>query len=92
MRVYLENGTVIFEGILDKGETWSPPQGVGAPMIWAGNSGSVYVRVGDNLHGPIGSGTRAVRDVVLAPAAISERFAQVDQVPEVLSQVFGDGR
>lgn len=91
MRVYLENGTVIFEGILDKGETWSPPQGVGAPMIWAGNSGSVYVRVGDNLHGPIGSGTRAVRDVVLAPAAISERFAQVDQVPEVLSQVFGDG-
>ena len=33
----------------------------------------------------------AVLDVVLAPAAISERFAQVDQVPEVLSQVFGDG-
>lgn len=91
VRVYLDNGTVIFEGILDKGETWSPPQGVGAPMIWAGNSGSVYVRVGDDLHGPLGSGTRAVRDVVLEPAAISERFAQVDQVPEVLSQVFGDG-
>ncbi len=91
VRVYLDNGTVIFEGILDKGETWSPPQGVGAPMIWAGNSGSVYVRVGDDLHGPLGSGTRAVRDVVLDPAAISERFAQVDQVPEVLSQVFGDG-
>jgi len=91
VRVYLENGTVIFEGILDKGETWSPPQGVGAPMIWAGNSGSVYVRVGDDLHGPLGSGTRAVRDVVLGPAAISERFAQVDRVPEVLSQVFGDG-
>jgi cytoskeleton protein RodZ len=91
MRVYLENGTVIFEGILDKGQTWSLPQGLGAPMIWAGNSGSVYVRVGEDLFGPLGSGTRAVRDVDLAPAAISERFAQVDQIPEVLSQVFGDG-
>jgi hypothetical protein len=91
VRVYLDNGTVIFERILEKGETWSPPQGVGAPMIWAGNSGSVYVRVGDSLHGPLGSGTRAVRDVVLTPGAISERFAAVEQVPEVLSQVFGDG-
>ncbi len=91
VRVYLDNGTVIFERILEKGETYSPPQGVGAPMIWAGNSGSVYVRVGEHLHGPLGSGTRAVRDVVLEPAAISERFAEVEQVPEVLSQVFGDG-
>ena len=60
VRVYLASGTIIFEQILETGETYSPPEGVGEPMIWAGNAGSVYVRVGEVLHGPLGSGTRAV--------------------------------
>ena len=63
VRVYQENGTVVFESILEKGQTYSPPEGIEAPLIWAGNSGSVYVRVGDELHGPLGSGTKATRDV-----------------------------
>ncbi len=89
VRVYLENGTVIFEGILGDGEVYSVPAGVAAPMIWAGNSGSVYLRVGDGLHGPIGSGTRAVRNVSLEPASIAASFARVEQVPSVLSQAMG---
>jgi hypothetical protein len=92
VRVYLDSGTIIFEQILEKGETYTPPAGVGAPKIWAGNSGSVYVRVGDKLHGPLGSGTRAVRDVVLSAQAIGERFAEVDVVPEVISQAIGAGQ
>lgn len=88
VRVYLENGTIIFERILEKGETYSPPEGVGAPRIWAGNSGSVYVRVGAELHGPLGSGTKATRDVVLAPQAIVDRYDVVSDVPEVISQAF----
>ncbi len=89
VRVYLENGTVIYEGILGDGEVYSVPAGVSAPMIWAGNSGSVYLRVGDGLHGPIGSGTRAVRNVSLEPASIAASFARVEQVPSVLSQTMG---
>lgn len=89
IRVYLENGTIIFERILEKGESYSPPEGVGAPRIWAGNAGSVYVKVGDALHGPLGRGTRAVRDVVLEPASVLANFALVDQVPEVISQSMG---
>lgn len=89
VRVYLASGTIIFEQILEKGETYSPPEGTSDPMIWAGNSGSVYVRVGDDLRGPLGSGTRAVRDVVLTPAAITERYAQVADVPGVVSQAMG---
>lgn len=86
IRVYLDSGTIIFEQILEKGQTYSPPEGVGAPLIWAGNSGSVYVRVGDGLHGPLGSGTRAVRDVVLTEQAILERYPEAEVVPEVISQ------
>lgn len=82
VRVYLADKTVIFERILETGETYSPPSDVEAPMIWAGNSGSVYVWVGDRLHGPLGSGTRAVRDVVLEPEAISAAFGVVEAIPE----------
>jgi hypothetical protein len=89
VRVYLPSGTIIFEQILESGETYSPPDGVGEPLIWAGNSGSVYVRVGDVLHGPLGSGTRATRDIVLTPAAITERYAAVENVPGVVSQAMG---
>jgi cytoskeleton protein RodZ len=89
IRVYQENGTVIFESILEKGQTYAPPDGIERPLIWAGNSGSVYIRVGDALHGPLGSGTKATRDVVLEPAAITDRYDVVVDVPEVISQAFG---
>jgi cytoskeletal protein RodZ len=89
IRVYQENGTVLFERILESGETYTPPEGVQSPLIWAGNSGSVYVRVGETLRGPLGSGTRAAKDIPLDPQALTERFAVVEDVPEVISQSFG---
>ena len=79
---------MIFEKILEKGETYAPPEGIEAPLIWAGNSGSVYVRVGHDLRGPLGSGTRATKDVPLDPAALAERYGVVEDVPEVISQSF----
>jgi cytoskeletal protein RodZ len=88
VRIYQANGTVLFEKILEKGETYGPPEGIEAPLIWAGNSGSVYVRVGDELRGPLGSGTRAAKDVPLDPATLAERYGVVADVPEVISQSF----
>lgn len=90
VRVYMANGTVIFEKIMEKGETYTPPEGSEIPLIWAGNSGSVYVRVGDELRGPLGRGTRAAKDIALDPTAIVEKFAVVTDVPETISQVFGE--
>ena len=89
VRVYQDNGTVLFERILEQGETYAPPAGVTAPLIWAGNSGSVYVRVGETLRGPLGHGTRAAKDILLEPASLTEHFGVVEVVPEVLSQAFG---
>jgi cytoskeleton protein RodZ len=88
VRVYLADKTVIFERILETGETYALPPDLVAPMIWAGNSGSVYVRLGQELRGPLGGGTRAVRDVALEPAAIAERFGVVADVPEAVSKAF----
>ncbi|MFO1209769.1 MAG: DUF4115 domain-containing protein [Amaricoccus sp.] len=89
IRVYQENGTVLFERILEKGETYSPPEGIETPMIWAGNAGSVYVKVGDTLRGPLGRGTRAAKDVLLVPQSVADHFPVVQEVPEVISQAFG---
>jgi cytoskeleton protein RodZ len=89
IRVYLGNGTIIFERILESGEVYEVPPTAAAPLIWAGNSGSVYVRVGDRLHGPLGSGTRASRDIVLDAVAIEQRFSVVDEIPTVISETLG---
>lgn len=91
VRVYLENGTVLFESILEKGQSYTPPSGSETPLVWAGNSGSVYARVGDTLYGPLGSGTRAAKDVSLAPPAITAKYSVVTEVPEVISQSIADG-
>ncbi len=88
IRVYQDNGTVLFERILEKGETYAPPEGVTSPLIWAGNSGSVYVRVGETLRGPLGQGTRAAKDILLQPASLTELYPVVENVPEVISQSF----
>lgn len=90
VRVYMPNGTVVFESILEKGQTYSPPEGSEVPLIWAGNSGSVYVRVGGDLRGPLGRGTRAAKGIALDPTLIAEKFPVVTDVPETISQVFGE--
>jgi cytoskeletal protein RodZ len=89
IRVYLENGTVLFETILESGQSYTPPEGTDPPLVWAGNSGSVYAKIGDTLYGPIGRGTRAAKDISLAPEAITEKFSVVTEVPEVISQSIG---
>jgi cytoskeletal protein RodZ len=89
IRVYLENGTVLFETILESGQSYTPPEGTDPPLVWAGNSGSVYAKIGDTLYGPLGRGTRAAKDISLAPEAITEKFEVVTEVPEVISQSIG---
>jgi cytoskeleton protein RodZ len=86
VRIYQENGTVLFERILERGERYMLPRGIEAPMIWAGNSGSVYVEIGGELRGPIGRKTLAVRDISLAPESLVAEFPKVDVIPEVITQ------
>ncbi|PJN94974.1 hypothetical protein CNY89_11225 [Amaricoccus sp. HAR-UPW-R2A-40] len=88
IRVYRADKSVIFEKILETGETYSPPPETSAPLIWAGNSGSAYVRIGDQLRGPLGPGTKAVRDVPLDPAALVGSLPAVSMAPEVISRAF----
>ncbi len=84
VRVYLESGTVLFEKILEAGETWQIPADADAPLLRAGNAGAVYVLLDGAAYGPIGQGASVAKQIPLQPAAVQERFARVEAMPEVL--------
>ena len=72
------NGNVIFEKILDAGESYQLPQTEDAPLLRAGMSGSLYFRVNGDLYGPAGSGTNTIRDVALSVPAVTGKYEVAD--------------
>jgi cytoskeleton protein RodZ len=81
---------VIFERILESGEVYEVPETEEPALIWAGNSGSVYVKVDEVVHGPIGRGTRAARDIPLDADSLVDRFEAVAEVPSVISETISN--
>jgi hypothetical protein len=78
VRVRAADGSVIFEKILDSGEEFVIPSTEEPATLRAGNAGSVYFRVNGQTFGPAGEGASVVREVALAPDALSERFEVAD--------------
>ena len=74
VRVYEADGTVLFEKILEKGERYTVPVEAEAPLLRAGNSGSVYVLVDDQAYGPVGPGTSVAKQVSLAAVDVTDGF------------------
>ena len=54
------------------------PEGVDSPELRAGNSGSVFLSVGDQLFGPLGNGPRVAKQVSL----LAEDIPQVWSIAE----------
>ena len=90
MRVSMEDGTVLLERILAAGEEYVVPE-VDSPLtLRSGNSGYVYFVVGQQVFGPAGSGTGAVKNIDLSEDSIRVVFSEVsqDQLPtEVMSVI-----
>ena len=73
VRVYTQDGTIIFEKILNRGESYLVASDQGA-ILRAGNSGSVYFSIADAVYGPAGKGTSVVDNVVLSPDAVMDTY------------------
>jgi cytoskeleton protein RodZ len=82
IRVYLADGSRVFEKILETGETYVLPADVQAPLLRAGNSGSVYLSVDNVAYGPIGSGTAIAKDVSLILADVQANWPLAPTQPE----------
>jgi cytoskeleton protein RodZ len=78
VRVSLSDGTILFEKILDAGESIQLPSNSTSTTLRAGNSGSVYLSLDGKAYGPIGGDTSVVKNVALAPEAILENYLAVN--------------
>jgi cytoskeletal protein RodZ len=78
VRVKAADGTVLFEKTLDAGERYVVPQMEVAPLLRAGNSGSVYFSVNGKAYGPAAPGAQIVNNVALSPEALTESYALAD--------------
>ena len=81
VRITDSNGKVYIEKILNKGETYSVPEGEQDLFLRAGNSGYLYFVIGEEVFGPAGSGTKVVKQVLLQNESIIQNYAdrKVDQ-------------
>lgn len=78
VRVSAADGTVLFEKILDAGESYVLTKTQEAPVLRAGNAGSVYFAVNGENYGPAGNGPSVVKGVQLSAEALRETFAMAD--------------
>ncbi|RLJ41561.1 cytoskeletal protein RodZ [Litoreibacter meonggei] len=85
VRISNADGSVLFEKILDAGETYVLPHTDDAPILRAGNSGSLFFNVKGETYGPAGPGTSVAKNVALGVDAITENYAVADTTDSLLS-------
>ncbi|MGB0661012.1 MAG: helix-turn-helix domain-containing protein [Mangrovicoccus sp.] len=85
VRVRSADGTVLLEKILEEGERYVLPQTERAPVLRAGNSGSLFFAVNGETIGPAGPGASVAKNVSLAAADLTEKYgpANLDADPEL---------
>jgi hypothetical protein len=78
IRVRDGDDVVVFQGTLAAGGRFEIPQRVTAPLLRAGNAGSVYVLVDGAPYGPVGTSDRVVKNLSLLAADIESRVPQAN--------------
>ena len=78
IQVQSPDGTVLFERILDKGDTYQVPQLEEAAKLRTGNGGGLYVAVDGKTFGPVGADGEVVKNVALAIDNVTEVYAEAD--------------
>ncbi|NKX46217.1 helix-turn-helix domain-containing protein [Roseibacterium sp. KMU-115] len=96
IRVTSASGATLFEGTLNRGDSYTVADAEVAPRLRSGNAGSVYFVVNGVTFGPAGPGATIARDVELSADAITTGYAMADaaadpDLPEVAELVLSDG-
>lgn len=78
VRISAADGTVLFEKILDAGERYTVPALAQAPLLRAGNSGSIYFTVNGKAYGPASPGNQVVKNLSLDMASLTQSFQPAD--------------
>lgn len=78
VRVSAADGSVIFEKIMDSGETYAVPQTEEAPTLRSGESGAIYFAMNGQHFGPAGPRGTVTSGVELSTKAVSEAYELAD--------------
>jgi cytoskeletal protein RodZ len=78
VRVSGPNGSILFEGILNGGDTYDVPATEEPPVLRVGESGAVYFEMDGNHYGPVGPRGSVTRSLALAPEALTEQYEVAD--------------
>lgn len=78
VRVRGADGAVLYEGILNAGDTYDVPRTETAPRLRIGESGAVYFAVAGQHYGPVGQDGAVSSDVALSPEAVLEDYQMAD--------------
>ena len=89
VRIYEENGTIIFEKTLAAGEQYLLPEDAPTAYLRAGNATALFVMINDEAFGPVSTTDAVVRDVALAPTEVASAMGSVEN-PSVALQVAAD--
>ncbi|MEP2027892.1 MAG: RodZ domain-containing protein [Paracoccaceae bacterium] len=78
VRVRAADGTVIYETIMESGETYEVPMTEEPPTLRVGESGAVYFAMNGKHYGPAGPTGRVTSNLALSIDAISETLSVAD--------------
>lgn len=78
VRVQASDGSVLFEGILNPGDTWNVPVTEEPARLRVGESGALYFALNGVPYGPVGPSGQVTSNVALDAGDIAENFAMAD--------------
>ncbi|MDF3413527.1 DUF4115 domain-containing protein [Sulfitobacter sp. M57] len=91
VRVRAADGTVIFEGVMDKGDTWDVPATEEPPTLRTGESGALYFAMADGCYGPVGARGSITSNLPLDNQALTALYEPVDPTADrSLTRMFAD--
>jgi cytoskeletal protein RodZ len=78
VRVRAADGSVIYEGILNAGDTYAVPATEEPPTLRIGESGAVYFAVNGVHYGPVGPTGAVTSNVALSAESLTATYAVAD--------------
>jgi len=91
VRVRAADGTVIFEGVMNKGDMWDVPATEEPATLRTGESGALFFAMADGCYGPVGARGSVTSNLPLARQALAELYDPVDPTADTsLSRMFAD--
>ncbi len=78
VRVSAADGSVIFEGIMEPGQSYDVPRTEEPPLLRVGESGAIYFDVNGDVFGPVGARGTVTSNFALAADQVSAALSVAD--------------